>query len=104
MILQTQPAVNVPTTLPYEQLRRVEHALANSPSENTCRHRAGRFRYFRARYKRENYFLMPAFPEMAATYIVYPAAEAKNISTVRPAVAAVMYQNRLIPTVSGMPT
>ena len=94
MTLQTQHTVNAPATLSDEQRWRVSYALENAQSVNNRRNYAGQFRKFRSWCERENYFPMPAFPEMVAAYAAELADEGKSMSTVRLAVAAIVDAHR----------
>lgn len=64
MTLQIQRSVNPPAILTDEQRQRVGDALEDSQSANSRRNYTGQFRKFGAWCERENYFPLPAFPEM----------------------------------------
>ena len=94
MTLQSQHTVNAPATLTDEQRQRVADALESAQSENTRRNYASQFRRFNAWCERENYFPLPAFPEMVAAYAAELADEGKSMSSVRLAVAAIADAHR----------
>ena len=66
-----------------EQRQRVADALESAQSEN-----ARQFRQFSAWCEHENYFPVPAFPEMVAAYAAELADERKSMYAVRLAVAS----------------
>ena len=94
MTLQTQQTVYAPAILTDEQRQRVADALESAQSENTRRNYTGQFRKFSAWCERENYFPLPAFPEMVAAYAAELADEGKSMSSVRLAVATIVDAHR----------
>ena len=71
-------------------------ALESSQSENTCKNYASQLRQFRSWCHQENYFALPASPEVVAAYAAEMADDGKSMSTIWLAVAAIVDAHRLV--------